>query len=84
MTMSNIHGHCPHCDADLDGDLVINYPLTQGKTVEEAIEYASYYAGWGEHKENNRWGRAIALYDRDRDRTTAYRCPDCGKTWDRI
>jgi len=80
--MNNIHGCCPHCNANLDGDLVINYPLSQDKTMEEAIEYASYYAGWDEHKENNRWGRAIALYDRDRDRTTAYRCPDCSKTWE--
>ena len=21
---NNIHGHCPHCDANLDGDLIIN------------------------------------------------------------
>jgi ssDNA-binding Zn-finger/Zn-ribbon topoisomerase 1 len=81
--VSNINGYCPHCNADLDGDLVINYPLTQGKTMEEAFEYASFYAGWDEHKERNRWGRAVALYDIHKDRTAAYRCPDCEKIWDR-
>jgi hypothetical protein len=29
------------------------------------------------------FGREIALYDRDLDMTTHYRCPDCGFTWKR-
>ncbi len=82
--MSNIHGYCPFCSANLDGDLVINYPLTEGKTMEEALEYAKNYSGWSEHKEKNRWGRVIGLYDIRKDRTTAYKCPDCEKTWDRV
>ena len=81
--MSNIHGYCPHCNANLDGDLVINYPLSQGKSMEEALEYASHYAGWNQNKEKNRWGRATALYSILKDRVIAYRCPDCEKTWDR-
>ena len=80
----NIHGYCPHCNADLDGDLVINYPLSQGKSMGEAIEYAKYYTGWEKHRVFNRWGRAIALYDFEKDRATAYRCPDCEKTWNRF
>lgn len=80
--MSNINGYCPYCNADLDGDLVIDYPLSQGKTMDEAIAYASMYAGWREHKEKNRWNRVIGLYDIKADRTTAYRCPDCEKTWE--
>ena len=79
----NINGNCPHCNASLDGDLVINYPLSQGKSMEEALDYASHYAGWEEHGKDNRWGRAIALYSLERDRTTDYRCPDCEKTWER-
>lgn len=79
----NINGYCPHCNADLDGDLVINYPLSQGKTMGEALEYAKSYEGWKKHRAFNRWGRAIALYDIDKDRTTAYRCPDCQGTWER-
>lgn len=27
--------------------------------------------------------RRIAIYDRERDCTVAYRCPDCGYRWDR-
>ena len=82
--MSNIKGYCPHCNADLDGDLVIDYPLSQGKTMEEALAYAAMYAGWNEHGKDNRWSRAIGLYDIRKDRTTMYKCPDCGKTWDRV
>jgi hypothetical protein len=81
--VSNIKGYCPHCNANLDGDLVIDYPLSQGKSREEALEYAKVYAGWDEHGEDNRWGRAISLYCKDRDRTIEYRCPDCFKTWER-
>lgn len=78
----NIHGYCPHCNANLDGDLVIDYPLSQGETMSEAIEYAWGYEGWSEHGEANRWNRAIALYDRDKDRTISYRCPDCNGVWE--
>jgi len=77
----NIHGFCPHCNANLDGDLIIDYPLSQGKTMEEAIAYASMYSGWNTHKENNRWGRAIGIYSIDKDRTVCHRCPDCEKTF---
>jgi hypothetical protein len=41
MNPHNINGYCPHCNANLDGDLIINYPLSQGKTMDEAIKYAS-------------------------------------------
>ena len=75
--MTNINGYCPHCNADLDGDLVIDYPLSQGKTKEEAIAYVINYSGWTEHGELNRWDRRIGIYDMSRDRTTHYVCPDC-------
>ena len=81
--MNNINGYCPHCNASLDGDLVINYPLSQGKSMDEALRYAAMYAGWNEHGEANRWGRAIAVYNIDKDRTEYYRCPDCQRTWER-
>lgn len=81
--IKNINGYCPHCNANLDGDLVINYPLEQGKTKEEAIEYASKYAGWTEYGEQNKWNRAIGHYSMEEDRTTGWGCPDCKKTWGR-
>jgi hypothetical protein len=27
------------------------------------------------------FGRAIAVYDRERDRVAKWRCPDCGHEW---
>lgn len=83
LKMTNIHGFCPHCNANLNGDLVIDYPLSQGKSREEALAYATSYSGWEEHGEANRWGRAIGLYSIEKDRTMAYRCPDCGQEWSR-
>jgi hypothetical protein len=77
----NQHGHCPDCNANLDGELVIAYPLNQGKTLEEAIEYASNYAGYTENGLNSRFGRQIGIYDINRDRTTKWKCPDCGHEW---
>lgn len=29
------------------------------------------------------WRREIAIYDRGKDRTVAFECPDCGKRWER-
>lgn len=29
------------------------------------------------------YSRKLTLYDRDKDRTVAYECPDCGKRWER-
>lgn len=28
-----------------------------------------------------RWRREVAIYCRERDRVTAYECPDCKKQW---
>lgn len=33
------------------------------------------------HYSGTHWKREIGIYDRDLDRTVAYRCPDCGKEW---
>jgi len=38
---------------------------------------------YGATREQGRWGRAIGLYDRELDRTVAFKCPDCGETWPR-
>ena len=40
-----------------------------------------------EHREHfggaTHGSRLIGIYDRDRDRTVAWRCPDCGAEWAR-
>lgn len=79
----NKHDNCPHCRADLNGELIIDTFKNMGKTDEEALASAKQYSGWGEYGVNNRWGRQIAIYDIDKDRTVKYKCPDCGQTWER-
>jgi hypothetical protein len=65
----NIHGNCSKCNTSFDGDLVTDYPRSQGKTEEECLEYAKSYSGWEQHGVNNRWDKRIAVYDIDRDFT---------------
>jgi hypothetical protein len=48
----------------------------QGDPIPEGLR-AEYYGG------STHYSRLIAIYDRDRDRTVAWRCPDCHKEWDR-
>lgn len=80
----NIHGFCPHCNANLDGDLIMDAAIELfGYDKDEALAYAASYSGWNEHGEANRWGRAIVVYNIDKDRTEYYRCPDCQGTWER-
>lgn len=79
----NIHGFCPHCNANLDGDLVIEYPLSQGKSIDEALAYAKNYCGWEKHGLLNRWGRKIGQSSMKEDRVTGWVCPDCHKSWAR-
>lgn len=83
MKRTSINGFCPHCNANMDGDLVIEYPLKRGESIDEALDYAKFYTGWKEHGLLNRWGRQIAIYDIGSDRTVAYRCPDCQLSWKR-
>lgn len=80
----NINGYCPHCNADFDGDLVTDYPRSQGKSEEEILDYAKDYCGWNEHGVNNRWCRKISISSLELDRVTHYKCPDCNKQWPRF
>lgn len=82
--MSNIHGHCPHCNADLDGELIIDCFIKQGIEPEEAERIAASYAGWNQHGADNKFGRVLGIYCMEQDRVTEWKCPDCGKTWSRF
>ena len=31
-----------------------------------------------------RWSRKIGIYDYGKDRTVAWKCPDCGHEWGRV
>ena len=46
----------------------------------KALEVAAMY---GATKEKGQWGRQIGIYDRDKDRTVAHKCPDCDHEWPR-
>lgn len=73
--MSNINGYCPHCKVDFDGELIVDTFLAQGKTEEESIKIAQYYAGWKQHGEMNKWSNSIGLSDWDNN--IGNKCPHC-------
>jgi len=72
----NEHGHCPHCNADLDGGLIWDTFADSGK--EKADEIAAMY---GATRSTGRWWRAIGIYSMERDRTVEYQCPACDGLW---
>lgn len=38
---------------------------------------------WKHHyRDKTHYSRVIGIYDRGRDRTVAWRCPDCGHGWE--
>lgn len=69
--------NCPHCNANLnDGDIFeVLREQNPDESDEKIREWSGYY-GWT--KENPKhFGRQIAIYDMDRDRTSHFVCPDC-------
>ena len=74
------HGYCPNCNTDLDGGLIFETFMAKYNDRAKALEVAEMY---GATETNGQWGREIALYDINKDRTTAYRCPDCNHEWER-
>lgn len=76
-----MNNSCPHCKVNLDGELIIESFIAQGKDYNEALRSAKYYAGWEKYGVTNRWNRRISIYCRDKDKTIMYKCPDCNKEW---
>jgi hypothetical protein len=91
------HGHCPKCGVDLDGGSIWQTGLEfalQGKHYEqhgvparskhEAERRADEYAeAYGATRTHGQWGRALAVYNMETDRTEKYICPDCKHEWSR-
>lgn len=71
---------CPHCKANLEGDLIYDTFMEEYNDEDKALQTASMY---GATKTAGHWGRQIALYSLEEDRTYGYKCPDCGETWKR-
>ena len=78
--MSEDHGSCPKCGTDLNGGSIYEHFLHEKGDEAEALRIAKMY---GATKESGQWGREIGIYDWDKDRTVAWRCPDCGHEWPR-
>lgn len=71
---------CPKCKSNLEGGLIYEHFLQEYGDENKALEIAALY---GATKTEGRWGREIGIYCLDRDRTVAYKCPDCDNVWDR-
>lgn len=76
----NEHGYCPNCKVDLDGGSIWQTFFEQYYDEARADEAARMY---GATRTSGKWGRKLALYDRDKDRTTHWQCPDCQHVWER-
>ena len=60
---------CSSCDADLRGPAI----PPEHRYMYGNLDYCQYGCGGEPH-----YSRLIGIYDRERDRTVAWRCPDCG------
>lgn len=69
---------CPSCKKNLVGDLIWQYFRDHGFTEAECDKFAKQY---GATRTEGNFNLTIGLYDMDKDRTTAWKCPDCGHEW---
>ena len=76
----NEHGCCPSCNTNLDGGSIWQHFFEKSGSETEADITAAMY---GATRERGQWGRAVAIYDIQRDRATQYECPDCKHVWNR-
>lgn len=76
-----INNCCPYCETSLDGELIIDTFIEQGKDYNTALKYAKSYVGWEQHGLANRWNRLISIYCVYKDKTIMFKCPDCEKEW---
>jgi hypothetical protein len=67
---------CPFCKSNLDGGSVYEAFLKKYGCAIRAKEAADSYGG-------GNWNRAIGIYDKRKDRTTHWQCPDCNNKWER-
>lgn len=79
-SVDNEHGDCPSCGVSLTGGLIWQTLIEQGRSEAEADAVARDF--YGATRTTGRWGRQIAIYSRERDRTVAHRCPDCEHEWE--
>lgn len=66
---------------DEEGNYTDERRLLAQQTAAEAANKVA--ASYGASRTKGRWGKAIGIYDMKKDRTVAWRCPDCKGEWDR-
>ncbi len=79
--------NCPECGNDLDGGSILETfvqqredgtKMWQGMSDDEIESYMKKC-----YSPPYRWGREIAIYSWEEDRTIQWKCPDCEQTWGR-
>lgn len=69
--------YCYHCGSDQRDISIYDHFLDKYNDKEKAREAANMYGGDGY------FYRTVAIYSLEKDKTTQYRCSDCGGIWDR-
>lgn len=81
MKPINENGYCPYCNADLDGEDIVEFFMKKDSVgKEEAYKWAKDY---GYRPGHTKWDRRICITPPERDVVTHYKCPDCGEVWKR-
>ena len=70
--------HCPHCNANLEGELIYQTFLKMYNDHEKARSTAALY---GATETQGHWGREIGIQQADEDYVSEWECPDCGGKW---
>lgn len=94
ITETDEHGNCPSCGTDFNGGSIwlTGYEKALNgehygqegtrASKEEAETLADRYAkAYGATRTTGQWGRQIGIYSIEKDRTVAWRCPECGHEW---
>lgn len=72
--------NCPNCNVSLKGGLIWDTFFKRYEDEDEADRIAEMY---GATRTTGHWGRKIGIYCMERDRTVAWKCPDCDHEWGR-
>jgi predicted RNA-binding Zn-ribbon protein involved in translation (DUF1610 family) len=77
--LGGIMCRCPHCGSDLRGpEISRTWYLAYGYDPDGRPATCRDGCGHPPH-----YSRLGSVYDRWRDRTVAWQCPDCGRKWQR-
>lgn len=77
--MKNENGFCPNCNADFDGENILQALLRQGKSPQDSLYIAQNFYGYKD--ERTKFSRKILVYSLEKDQGHESRCPDCNHIW---